>query len=205
MFTINIYLKLALIALFLGGGIILSFFTGLFYTWPLILVGLILLASYLFLGTIQSSAQLIQDGDFDGAEQRLALTKWPNLLYITNRAMYYIMKGSIATNRQNNKEAEEHFDTALNMKLPSDNERAMVLLQLANINATKEKWNVARKYYKEAEKLDVTEAQLKTQIQMFDKALKNRGQMKMARTMGKQGMRMMQGGGGGKRRRPKMR
>jgi tetratricopeptide (TPR) repeat protein len=203
MFVINIYLKLALIFICTALGIGLTAAYGFWYGFPFILTGIILLGSYLMLGTVTSSAQLIQESDFDGAEKRLNLTLNPRLLYVTNRAFYYILKGSILMNKQDNNGAESFFQKALNLKLPSDNEKAMVLLQLANINAQKNKWNTAQKYFKDAEKLKVTEGQMKDQMTMFRKAMKNRGQAKLAGRMGKQGHQMMNRGS--KRRRPKMR
>ncbi len=204
MFTINIYLKFALIAIFLGGGLILTFLSGygLMYSWPLLLIGLIFLASYIFLGTIQSAAQMVQTMDFVGAEKRLNLTLNPNWLYVTNRAFYYIIKGSMAMNLKNQAEAEGYFNQALALKLPSENERGMVLLQLANINATKGKWNAAKNYFRELKKMKITEGQLKTQVAEFEKAMNQQGQMKNARMGGRRGQVMQPGG---KRRRPKMR
>ena len=78
----------------------------------------------------------------------------------------------------------------------------MVLLQLANISAVKNKWNAAKIYFKDAKKLKVTEPAIKEQVQQFEKAFANRGQAKLAQTMGSKGHRMA--GGSGKRRRPKM-
>ncbi len=207
MFTINIYIKFALMALGFIGGAVLTFTMGFWYAFPFWLLGIIMLASYLFLGTVQSTAQLIQDGDFEGANLRLGLTKFPKLLYITNRAFYYIMKGTLASQAGEQKSAEDYFNTALNLKLPSDNEKAMVLMQLANIKAQRNNWTAATNYFKQAKKLNVTQSDIKGQLDYFEKALQNnKGQMKAARSMGKQGMRMMrQSGGGGKRRRPKMR
>lgn len=206
MFKINIYLKFALIAFFLIGGIVLGIMYGFGYSWILIVIGLGLLASYFLLGTIQSAAEKVQLQDFEGAEKLLGLTKFPRLLYVTNRAIFYVMKGSIQMNKGDSKLAEEHFHKALSLKLPSDNEKAMVLLQLANMHAMKNNWAGARNHYNKLKKLNVTEGMLKEQIDQFSKAIKNRGQMNVARSMGKQGMQMMrQGGGGGKRRRPKMR
>lgn len=204
MFKINIYLKLALIALFLIGGTLLSIFVGFWYAFPILLAGLILLASYLMLGTITSAGEKIQMQDFAGAEKQLNLTLTPKLLYVTNRAMYYIMKGSIEMNKGNQNEAEELFNNALNMKLPSDDERAMVLLQLAGINMQKGKWNAVNIQMREIKKLKVRQGQIKEQIAMFERAYKNRGQMKAARSMGRGGQQMMMGGKS-KRRRPKMR
>ena len=97
-----------------------------------------------------------------------------------------------------NDEAEEYFQTAKDLKLPSDTERAMVLLQLANINANRGKWNQAKAYFTQLKKLKITDGNLKEQVRQFDKALSNRGQLKHAQSSG--AMRS-----GGKRRRPKMR
>ncbi len=203
MFIINIYLKFALIAVGLIGGIALSAVWGFWYGFPLILMGIILLISYLLLGTIQSASKLVEAGDFDAAEKQLNLTATPKFLYITNRAVYYIMQGSIKAGRNDMKGAEAEFNTALSLDLPSDDEKALVLLQLANINAQKQKWTQARNYFKEAKKLKVTQSQIKEQIAYFEKALNNQGQMKAARSMGPRGGQMM--GRGGKRRRPKVR
>lgn len=206
MFTINIYLKFALIAIGFIGGAILTTTLGFWYAFPFWIVGFVMLASYIFLGTVQSSAQMVQEQDFDGAEKRLGLTLMPKWLYVTNRAFFYIMKGTLSAQKNDHKIAEDHFNTALSLKLPSDNEKAMVLMQLANIKATKNNWTAATNYFNQAKKLKVTQGEIKNQLDYFEKALSNnKGQMKAARSMGKQGMRMMQKGGGGKRRRPKMR
>lgn len=198
MFTINIYLKLALIVLCLIAGPVMMSVWGFWYGFPFLLIGLGLLASYIFLGTVQSAAQLIEKMDFEGAEKRLKLTPFPKLLYVTNRAFYYILNGSIALNLKKNDEAEEWFNLAKDLKLPSDSERGLVLMQLASINANKGKWNQAKVYYQEVKKLKITEPQLKEQIKQFDTAFRQRGQAKHLRTGG--AVRS-----GGKRRRPKMR
>ena len=203
MFKINIYLKFALIGIFLGGGIILSLIYGLGYSWIMIFIGILLLISYVMLGTIQSAAEMIQNMDLEGAEKRLGLTLTPKLLYVSNRAFYYIIKGTIAINRNQTSEAEALFNQALSLKLPTETEKAMVLMQLANINAQKNKWTAAKNHFREAKKLKVVEPQLKEQMVMFEKALNNRGQARAAQGMGKRGQQMMRPGG--KRRRPKMR
>ena len=206
MFTINIFLKFALIAIGFIGGAILTTTFGFWYALPFWLLGFIMLASYIFLGTVQTAAQLVQDGDFSAADNRLSLTKFPQWLYVTNRAFFYIMKGTIAANSSDHKDAEEHFNTALSLKLPSDNEKAMVLMQLANIKGTKGNWTAANNYFKQARGLNVTQSDIKSQLDMFEKAMSNnKAQMKTAQSMGKSGMRMVrQGGGKSKRRRPRM-
>ena len=203
MLKINIYLKFVLIALFLGLGIWLWAAYGVWYGIWFVIIGLILLVSYIMLGTIVSASELVQKQQYDEAEKRLALTLSPKLLYPTNRAYYYILKGSFAVNRKDNKEAENLFNKALSIKLPTDNEKAMILLQLANINAAKNKWTTAKKYYNEIKKLKVTEKALKDQIKQFNKVFANKAAMRQAAAMGKGGHKLLTAGG--KRRRPKMR
>lgn len=204
MFTINIYLKFALIAIFLGGGIIIAFTQGFWYSFPLILIGILLLVSYILLGTVQSAGTLIQNSDFDGAAKRLGLTLKPEWLYVTNRAIFFILKGTISAQNGDQKIAEDYFNKSLALKLPTDNERAMVLIQLASLHANRQNMTGAKNYLSQAKKLKVTEPQIKEQLTYIDKAIKqNAASLKQARSMGKQGMHRMQPGG--KRRRPRSR
>ncbi len=203
MLKINIYLKFAIIFFGLVGGIALSIAYGIGYGIIFILIGLVFLASYLLLGTIQSSAEMIQQGDFDGADKQLDLTYFPNALYSTNKAMYSILKGSIAAQKKDNKVAESHFNKALAMKLNTDDEKAMVLLQMMGIQMQKQNFTGAQNYLMQVKKLNIKEQMIKSQIADIEKAFASRGNINVARSMGKAGMQqMMQGGGGGKRRRP---
>ncbi len=198
MFTINLKLKLAIIIVGIIGGIALIFTAGFWYGFPLVLIGLGFLASYILLGTVQSAAQLLEKMKFVEAEERLNWTLFPKMLYVTNRAFYYIMKGSIAANLNRPDEAEGYFEQAKELKLPSDNERALVYLQLANIKANQGKWTQAKSIFHQVKKFNVTEGTLKEQIKQFDKAINQSGNMVHMRS----GQSMQPGG---KRRRPKMR
>ncbi|MCB0517674.1 MAG: hypothetical protein H6577_00705 [Lewinellaceae bacterium] len=206
MFTINIYLRFALIALCLVGGTLMAIFLGFWYAFPFLLIGLVLLAGYILLGTVQSAAMVMQNGtNFLGAEERLKLTFKPEWLYVTNRAYYYLMKGTIAQGLNRTDEAEKYLLQAQSLKLPTDNERAAVQLQLAGIAAQKQRWNVVKMYLKNIKDMTITETALKDQVKQFEKAVSQQGQMKAAQRMG-----MMPKGGmplnpGSKRRRPKMR
>ncbi|MEL6926919.1 MAG: hypothetical protein AAFO94_22965, partial [Bacteroidota bacterium] len=137
------------------------------------------------------------------AEKRLNLTFKPEWLYVTNRAYYYIMHGTIALQKNDTQTAEAWFEKAENLELPSDNERAMVQFQLASINANKGKWKAAQLYFRNAKKYKVTEPQIKEQMKQFEKMLTNRGSIKQAQRMSRgKGMPIKPGG---KRRRPKIR
>ncbi len=203
MFTIHPYLKFALIALFLIGGTVMMLTLPWGYGLPLVIIGLILLASYILLGTIQHTAKVMQNNqNYLEAEKWLNLTWKPRWLYVTNRAYFYMMKGTIAQGLGRTDEAETWLTKAQAINLPSDNEKAAVQLQLASIAIQRQKINIAKNYLKNIKELTVTEPTLKDQIKQFDKALAQQGQMKMANQMG-----MMQKGGmplnpRSKRRRP---
>lgn len=202
MFTINIYLRFALIALCILGGIGMSAGLGFWYGFPFILVGIVLLVGYILLGTVQSGAMLMQTQNFEDAEKRLDLTFFPQWLFKPNRAYFYMIKGMIALQRKDNDNGERLLLKAESIGLPGDNEKAMIAMNIANIHITKNNWNKAAAAFKKTEGLKVTEPMLKDQLKMFEKALSQKGNVKVA-----QQQQMMQGGfrPGGKRPRPKMR
>lgn len=199
MLTINIYLKFALIAVGLIGGIALWATLGVWYGIWFVILGLAMLASYIFLGTVQSAAAMLQNTDFDGANQRLNLTLKPEWLYATNRAYFFMIKGSVALAQKNVEEGEKWLKKAEEVEVPTDNEKAMLQLQLANIAASKGRWKQAERHYRIAKSCKITEPNIKEQFNTFEKQFKNRGTAKQAGRMGG-GFRP-----GGKRRRPKMR
>jgi hypothetical protein len=203
MFTINPYLKIALIVLGIGGGVILSITQGFWYGFPLWVAGIILLVAYFLLGTVGSAAKALQTEDFDKAERLLNLTVFPRLLYVTNRAYYYMLKGNIAISRKDMETGEQYLKMAESIKLPTDNEKAMIQIQLANIAASKNRWKQAQVHFRNLRNLKITDANIKEQKKMLEKAMQNRGQLKAAARMGKSGGGMMRQGG--KRKRPKMR
>lgn len=207
MFTINIHLRFALMGILTLGGIALSAAFGFWYGFPFILFGVALTVGYVLLGTVQSAAEIMQTGDMVAATKRLNLTFKPDWLYVTNRAYYYMLKGTMAMSDKRTDEGEIYLNKAQALKLPTDNEKAMIELQLASIKANKGKIKEAEAHLRNLKQLKVTESMIKNQIEEFDKALKqNKGQLNAANRMGAmRGQMMQKGGGSNKRRRPPMR
>lgn len=201
MFIIPPYIRFALIAagLLLGIGLWVAF--GFWYGFPFLLAGIVLFLGYVFLGTVGPAAQAVQAQDFDRGEKLLNLTLKPNWLYSANRAFYYMMRGTIALSRKDLNAAEGYLKQADQIDVPTANEKAMLKLQLAQIEANRKNFPAAKKYLKAAKETNVKLPQIKEQIEMMDNALKQTGQMKAAQRMGKEGHNMMTRGG--KRRRPK--
>ena len=201
MFIIPPYVRFALIALGIAGGIALWVAFGFWYGFPFLLAGIILLVGYIFLGTVGPAAKAVQMQDFDRGEQLLNLTLKPEWLYSANRAFYYMMRGTIALSRKDLNAAEGWLKQADNIDVPTANEKAMLKLQLAQIEANRRNFPAAKKYLKSARETNVKLPQIVEQMDMLDNALKQSGQVKAAQRMGKQGHQMMSRGG--KRRRPK--
>lgn len=201
MFSINIYLRLGLIILCIGGGVILTMLYGFWYAFPFFLIGLILLVGYILFGTVQSAAKMMQTMDIAGAEKRMKLTISPKLLYSANRAYFYMLKGTIAQHNKNTDESEFYFLKAKETKLPTDNERAMVNIQLANMQANRGNWPMAKQLYREVRNMQITEPQIKEQVEEFGKVIKNSGSIKAAQRGGYRGAMNQQSK---KRRRPRM-
>lgn len=203
MFVINPYLRLALIAVGIVGGIALWVAFGFWYGIFFLITGIILLAGLIFLGTVGPAAQALQDTDFEKAEKFLALTPNPNWLYSSNRAYFYMLKGSIALSQRKIEEGEAYLKKAESIEVPTDNERAMLQIQLAQIAASKNRWTQAKNHYKKAKECKITQTPIKDQFKQLEQLMNQRGQAKSAIRQGRQGHQMM-GGGKGKRRRPKM-
>jgi hypothetical protein len=204
MFTINIYLRFALIVGGILGGIGLWAAYGFWYGFPFLLVGVVLLIGYIMLGTILSTNMLVSQQRLDEAEQRLKLTFFPKLLLVGYKGVYFMTHGGIAMQKRDFNTAEVWVKKALDAGLPSDNERGAALMQLVMISAGKNNIKGAQAQFVELKKLNITEPTLKEQVKEIEKQLKQAGQSMnpsmMAMMNGRNGFRP-----GGKRRQPKMR
>ena len=141
MFVMNPYLRFGLIALgFVAGGL-LWYFAGVWYGIWFILIALFLLAAYFFMGTVAPAAKAMQDKGPEVAEKYLNMTLFPNWLYKPNRTYYYMIKGSIAMGRQDYEEAEKWLKVSSDIGgAASDNERALLQIQLAGLAIQRQKW-----------------------------------------------------------------
>ena len=183
MFTINIYLRLALIAGLIILGAVLQSFYGFWYAFIFYL----------------AATMLLQTQDFEAAKKRLNMTLFPKLLFGPAKSAYYMLKGSLAMQGKDYDEAQKFFKISENAKYTSDNERAMVYLQQANVAAMKNNIKEAQLIFRKTDGLKVTEQVIKDQMKQLDQALKQRASVTMNHRI------MASQRGGTKQRRPKMR
>ena len=200
MLKLNIYLRFGLIAGLFVLGIVLQVAYGFWYALIFYVAALVLLAGYFLLGTVQSTSELMQAQQFAQARKRLELTKYPQLLFPTNKAYYYMLKANLALQGENTKEAEVYLKQASEIELPSGNETAVVEVQLASIAAKRGAWPEVNKRLQRIKKLTVTEPMILEQVGHLERAYRNRGNMRHMQRGGRMGAQMP----GGKRRRPRM-
>ena len=203
MFTINIYLRFALIVGGIVGGAILWAAYGFWYGFPLLLIGIVMLVGYILLGTILSTNQLLGQQRLDEAEARLKLTFFPKLLLVGYKGVYFMTHGALAMQKRDFNTAESWLRKALDSGLPTDNEKGAAVLQLVMIAASKNNLKSAQTQFAELKKLNITEPMLKEQIREVEKQMKQAGQAMNPSTMAMMGGRGFRPGS--KRRQPKMR
>ena len=134
--------------------------SGYYYTCVYILglIGYMIWSQYRD-GTVFLATQAFHNQDYVKTKNLLAEIKNPDHLRKGRRNFYEFMMGNIALKDNNIQEAEYHFQLASRLPWRKDNEKAMVLINLANINLRKKEYERVEAYISVAEKLKLTERQ----------------------------------------------
>ncbi|GEM67923.1 hypothetical protein SMI01S_15290 [Sphingobacterium mizutaii NBRC 14946 = DSM 11724] len=115
--------------------------------------------SYLKEGTVYLATQAFHKQDYEKTKRLLAEIKNPDKLRKGRRNFYEFMMGNIALKEDNIEEAEYHFQLASRLPWRKDNEKGMVLINLANINLRKHDYERVQAYLDVANKLRLTARQ----------------------------------------------
>ncbi|MCI0921238.1 hypothetical protein [Sphingobacterium rhinopitheci] len=110
-------------------------------------------------GTVFLATQAFHNQDYEKTKKLLAEIKNPDHLRKGRRNFYEFMQGNIALKDGKIDEAEVHFQLASRLPWKRDNEKAMVLINLANINLRKKAYDRVNAYVELSEKLKLTERQ----------------------------------------------
>ena len=117
----------------------------------------------------------------------LRLTFKPNWLLKYYRSYYYQVEGFIKIQQKKTEEGEALLLKAREMGLPTENDKATVALQLANLSFNKRNFQKASAYIREIKNLTVTEPLIMEQVKQMEEAIK--AKPTMAQIMQMQGMR----------------
>ena len=107
-------------------------------------------------GTVFIATQAFQRQDFEKAKRLLADIKNPEYLRKRRRNYYEFMSGSLALKDAEYDVAERHFQIASRLPFRRPNDKAIILVNLANINLRKKDYERVRGYLSVARKLEVT-------------------------------------------------
>jgi hypothetical protein len=122
----RLYIGIALIAL----GIFVNVYSSFWPSFPLYLVGVILIAGHFFFGPLRLIQEHMESGNMEGAEKVLATIKFPNLLYKPIRSVYYTLKGNIAMMKSDFDGAEVNMRKGLDLGMPMKEAEGASLLQM---------------------------------------------------------------------------
>ncbi|MBK9211868.1 MAG: hypothetical protein IPO14_02620 [Saprospiraceae bacterium] len=198
MFLIPIIWRFVLIAVCFIAGIGLNVAYGFWYGFPFYLFGIFLAVGYVLMGTLQSAAMKLQEGDYKGAEKQLAYTYFPKALLKPFRSNFYMLKSAIAMQNKDTATANKYMALAEQTGFQSDDERAISYLQQAGTAVNTGNWVKAQTMLKNLKSLDVKEDMVKQQIKQVELAIRNKGNYTAANRA--QAAKM-----GSKRRRPPQR
>jgi hypothetical protein len=193
MLKINVKIQFIIMAVCLVLFIVLQATVGFGFAFIPLLILIIFAVAYIIFGTIASTSEILNGGDFLKAEKNLALTFRPNWLLKFYRGYYLQLKGFIEIQKKNLEVGEDYLMQARAMGLPTNTDKATVALQLASLSFNKRNFQKASGYIREIKLLDVKEKAILDQVAQMEQAIKAKPSMSQMIAM--QGMK---GGGRGK-------
>ena len=120
-------------------------------------IGIALLVwGYFREGTVVMAAREFHAKNYDGAEELLKEIEDPDKLGRHRRGFYEFIYGNVELHRQNYEQAEKHFQIATNFPLRNQNDKAIVLVHLANLNLRKMEFERASAYVERAKSYKIT-------------------------------------------------
>ena len=123
------------------------------------LVGLLigyLIWSYFKQGTVALASKAFHNKDYAKAEILLKEIRDPDRLARNRRGYYEFIYGNIELQRENFPEAERHFQIASRFPLRTENDKALVLVQLANLSLRRREFDKAGVYVNKAKELKIS-------------------------------------------------
>ncbi|MEL6590410.1 MAG: tetratricopeptide repeat protein [Bacteroidota bacterium] len=102
-------------------------------------------------GSVYLAYWRLRRDQYDKADRLLDEVQRPKWLGRVVQGYYYLCRGHIAFHEQRYTEAQMHFRTAYELRPPNGNDRALILLNLAQLSNIQGDKKQARQYLKEAE------------------------------------------------------
>lgn len=118
-------------------------------------------------GTVVMAARAFHAKDYEEAETLLKEIEDPDRLGKHRRGFYEFIYGNLELHKHNYEEAEKHFQIATRFPLRNQNDKAIVLVHLANINLRKKDKEKAKTYVEKAKTYKIS-ARVKNIIEKIE-------------------------------------
>ncbi len=141
-------LWIGVITLVLGVAANLTF--SFWPSFPLYLIGVLLIAGHFFFGPLRLIQEYMESGDMEGAEKILASIRYPSLLYKPIRSVYFTLKGNVAMMKQDYDGAEKMMKKGLDLGMPMKEAEGASLLQMGMLAMQKNDLKQAESYVRHA-------------------------------------------------------
>ncbi len=106
--------------------------------------------------SILLASKYFKNGDYERTEKILAEVPNPDRLARNRRGYYEFMRANIALKREEYEDAERHFQIASRFPLGGKNDKAFVMIHLANLALRKKDLERTRVYIERAKELATT-------------------------------------------------
>jgi|SRR5690606_31631643 len=118
-------------------------------------------------GTVVLASEAFQNKEYEKARKLLADIKNPEYLRKKRRNYYEFINGNLALQLLDDETAERHFQIASRLPFRRPNDKAIILVHLANINLRKHDYERVNAYLKRASEMEVSSriAQIINRIQ----------------------------------------
>lgn len=154
MFSFSV--RIAAITVLIGLGIWMLWMQNYVLAAFALMLILYMIWSYFKHGTVALAAKYYRQKQFDKAEKLLNQIQNPDRLSVKRRGFYEFMLGNLALKSEQYEKAMQHFQIASNFPLQSENDKAYILLHLANLSLRNGDKNRAKIYVEKAKKFKIT-------------------------------------------------
>ena len=165
-------LRQLIVVLCVGVGATLHYQLGLgFGALACYAAALLLTATHVAFGTVWQSYRALRRGDPAGAERLLAATRFPAMLLRSPRAYYHLTRGMLDLQQKQLDDARRHLETALELGLRDDTDRALVALNLGHLAYVQRRPDAARRWLARAQSYPTRDLLLREHLQKLERAL----------------------------------
>lgn len=157
-------IRLALIFLFVGIGIIMHVSIGFRPAWYYYLAAAFLTATHFLFGNVWQAFSQLRKGNLLQAELMIKKNKYPNMLLRSPQAYYHFTLGMVELKKEEIAPAERHLQKALDLGLRTPNDNALTALNLAHIALLKNDRKAGIAYAEKARDFQPTDLMIKENV-----------------------------------------